>query len=127
MLFRSKRGAATLLVEEVSEAAIAILSKGGGTFPREILEQIHDLTADCDMPDEVRAKLFKAIGLALNAAADAASDDDASQIAGFAAACRAEALAAFQRALELNPAAGVKKNIEALERAIRKASAPAGA
>jgi hypothetical protein len=120
---RFKRDAATLLVEETSEAAIKALSKAGGTFPREILAEIEALTADRDMPDEVRAKLFKALGLALVAAADAATDDDTNQIAGFASACRAEALAAFQRAVELNPAAGVKKNIEALERAIRKAGA----
>lgn len=120
---RFKRDAATLLVEETSEAAIKALSKAGGTFPHEILAEIEELTAARDMPDEVRAKLFKAIGLALVAAADAASEDDTSQVAGFAPACRAEALTALQRAVELNPAVGVKKNIEALERALRKAAA----
>lgn len=121
---RFKRDAATLLVEETSEAAIKTLSQAGGSFPRQILTNIETLTSDRDMHDQVRAKLYKAIGLALVAEAEAATENDATAVAGFASACRAEALAAFQRAVELNPAAGVKKNIEALERALRKAGAP---
>ena len=117
---RFKRDAATLLVEEVSEAAIQTLSKDGGSFPREVLADIEALAGPRDMPDEVRAKLYKAIGLALVAAADSAADDDTNLIAGFAPACRADALAAFERALDLNPAVGVKKNIEALKRAVKK-------
>lgn len=117
---RFKRGAATLLVEETSEAAIKLLAKDGGSFPLPILQQIEELAAGRDMPDEVRAKLYKALGLALAAAADRTGEDDTTAVAGFAPSCRLEALKAFQRALDLNAAVGVKKNIEALERAIRK-------
>ncbi len=60
------------------------------------------LTAAADMPDEVRAKLHKITGLVLR---------DNKQ--------PADALAHLKRAMQLDCQAGVKKDIERLERELK--------
>lgn len=92
-----------LIAEEVADAALQAFSTGG-KFDLETLERTLALTREEDMPDEVRAKLYKAIGHALEAADR-----------------KEEALAALTEALRLHPKVGVKKDIEQLERAIRNA------
>ncbi len=61
---------------------------------------------DLDMPDQVKAKIHKAAGRAGVANGEPA----------------AETILAFKRALELDKNVGVKKDIEQLERAIKKAA-----
>ena len=125
---RFKRTPACYVTEEIAEASIAATtaaSSSGSTSPGTgfnvpALLQLEEITEGHDMPDEVRAKLHKAIGLELARQADAASPDDDTLIAGFVPASRTEALARLNRALALNGKAGVKKNIEALERALKK-------
>lgn len=112
---RFDRDAATFVTDQVSEAAIAAYDKaqpGEEAFPLQILAQVEDLVADADMHDQVKAKLQKAIGRAL--ATDAGEESRVRQ---------EECLKRYQRALELNPAAGVKKDIERLQSALKK-SAP---
>ena len=65
------------------------------------LTKVRELVANEDMPDEVRAKLHKSIGLAL----EPTSAEDA--------------LAALREAYRLHDKCGVKKDIERLERATR--------
>ncbi|UKD15451.1 phage terminase small subunit [Burkholderia aenigmatica] len=65
--------------------------------PSGLLAEVIDLTAPFDMVDQIRAKLFKAYGVALTAIAPDA------------------ALAAFRRAFELNDKIGVKRDIARLE------------
>lgn len=65
------------------------------------VETVAGLLADQDMPDQVRARLHKALGLA--------QSESQPQ----------EALAQFLRALQLDENVGVKKLIEQLERQIR--------
>lgn len=98
-----ERDLATVIAEEFAEAALADMSneKPGDTLQ---LRQVEALTARYDMPDQVRAKLFKAIGYSLQA-----SD-------------LVEALAALRRALELNDKAGVKKDIDRLEKQLAAAA-----
>lgn len=118
---RFKRTAATLVTEEIADAVLAGLDSGNPVADASaILFDLEATVAGHDMPDEVAAKLQKAIGRTLAAAADAASPDDANLIAGFVPATRTEALARLRRAIALDPRAGVKKNIEALERALKK-------
>ncbi|AXF25173.1 terminase [Burkholderia pyrrocinia] len=75
--------------------------------PSGLLADVIDLTAPFDMVDQIRAKLFKAYGVALTAV-----DPDA-------------ALAAFRRAFELNDKIGVKRDIARLEALLSgKESAP---
>ncbi len=75
--------------------------------PSFVLAEVIDLTAPFDMVDQIRAKLFKAYGLALTALAPEA------------------ALAALRRAFELNDKIGVKRDIARLETLLSgKESAP---
>lgn len=72
------------------------------------LQTTIDLTDGADVPDMVRARLHKVTGLTLRDAG-----------------MNAEALAQFQRAMQLDRNAGVRKEIERLERALKpKAEAP---
>ncbi|MDF3083665.1 phage terminase small subunit [Burkholderia sola] len=75
--------------------------------PSGLLADVIDLTAPFDMVDQIRAKLFKAYGVALTAVDPSA------------------ALAAFRRAFELNDKIGVKRDIARLETLLSgKESAP---
>jgi hypothetical protein len=66
------------------------------------------------MPDQVRAKLHKAIGLAFQAEAEAFDPEAESQRAGGKRALVDAALTHLTRALELDGSAGVKKAVERL-------------
>lgn len=89
-----KRDLPTTLVEEIADQA----SHPGNTVTAKQLLQAGALTADRDMPDEVKAKLHKAIGLALRDTAPA------------------QALEHLQRALQLNARCGVKNDVSKLEK-----------
>ncbi|MBB6243647.1 phage terminase small subunit [Rhodanobacter sp. MP1X3] len=90
-----QRDLATLVVEEIAERAGHADS---GNVTASQLLQVGQLTEGRDMPDEVRAKLHKAIGLALR---------DASP---------AQALDHLQRALQLNARLGIKTEITKLQK-----------
>ncbi len=116
---RYKRTAATVIAEEVADASLAnVAAVDHGT-----LIATRTLTDDQDMPDEVRAKLMKAIGRKLVAEADA-FDPDGDAGAGGKPALIAAALEALKRALSLDQRVGVKKDIETLERELTKLSPP---
>jgi hypothetical protein len=90
-----QRDLATLVVEEIAERAG--LADGGNVTAAQLL-QVGQLTDGRDMPDEVRAKLHKAIGLALR-------DESPAQ-----------ALDHLQRALQLNARLGIKTEITKLQK-----------
>lgn len=101
-----KRGTACVIAEETADIALK-----GGAVPCVVLQAVAGLTDGKDMPDEVRAKLHKAIGYALR---------DAGQLA--------EARERLAYALQLHDKAGVKKDIERLDTLIKNsAGAPEGA
>jgi hypothetical protein len=95
-----KRDLPTTLVEEIADQA----SHPGNTVTAAQLLQAGALTEGRDMPDEVKAKLHKAIGLAL---ADTAPH---------------QALEHLQRALQLNARAGVKQDIAKLQKQLAATS-----
>lgn len=96
-----------MLVEEVALAALR-LRDAGEPVDLALLLTTLSLTDGADVPDMVRARLHKVTGLTLR---------DIGQ--------NAEALAQFQRAMQLDRNAGVRKEIERLERALKpKAEAP---
>ncbi|EHF0276344.1 terminase endonuclease subunit [Salmonella enterica] len=96
-----------MLVEEVALAALR-LRDAGESVDLSWLQTTIDLTDGADVPDMVRARLHKVTGLTLR---------DAGQ--------NVEALSQFQRAMQLDRNAGVRKEIERLERALKpKAEAP---
>ncbi|MCZ3153672.1 phage terminase small subunit [Acinetobacter baumannii] len=55
------RSTATVIVEEIGNAA-RVAHKAGEDFSLETLEKAFELTAEHDMPDEVRAKLYVGLG-----------------------------------------------------------------
>jgi len=96
-----ERTLATAVAEEFAEAALAGL-KAEKQFDVEQLYKVADLTDKHDMPDVVRAKLYKAIGYALDAYPSLA-------------------LSYLRRALELHDKIGVKQDITRLEKAVNAA------
>lgn len=83
----------------------------------EILQGVMDLTLDKDMPDQVKAKLHKALGYALQnpelVPHHVPTDADRLEFA----------LKSFKAALALHDKIGVKKDIERLEREIKNSAA----
>ena len=102
----------TLLLDEVSEAAIA--GKLTGPDALAYLAKVDMLTQDHDAHDQARAKLHKAIGWACMGKTSA-NDADPKDLPPDVAAL---ALKHLRRAMELNDKVGVKKDIERLERAV---------
>lgn len=108
---RFERKTATLIAEEIAEVAMSRAATES-KIPAELLLKTYELTKDQDMYDQVRAKLHKAIGMAME------GEDQL-------------ALAAehYTRALELDERIGVKKLLEKVERAIKNSpeqAQPAG-
>lgn len=102
-----KRDVATVIAEEVALGVLRVYDQPGFdcSAMASVLIETDMLTRDRDMPDEVRARLHKALGYCLR---------DTQPV---------QALAELKRALELHDKAGVKKDIEQLERELKKTAA----
>lgn len=98
------RTAPYLLAEEVAESAIRAHSAGQALNAEHLLATL-TLTDEEDMPDQVRAKLHKSVGLVLR---DGGKPE--------------QGLTHLKRAFQLDSRSGVKKDIERLETALRKAA-----
>lgn len=112
-----KRSTGCLIAEEFADHALRL-----GTIPPEVTEQLqaaNELTAGEDMPDEVRAKLLKAIGYGLAKAAEADGAEDRPGLL-------TRALDALRQALGKHDKVGVKKDIERLEREVKNADPGTG-
>lgn len=119
---RIRRTAPTYVSEEIAESALKRLGQEPPMAADDTaimvrrLDDIADLVAGEDIFDEVRAKLEKAQGLAAVALA-AVTQPDADGPAGALAAVQDRALAHLDRALALNPKAGVKQVRDRLKKA----------
>ncbi|SEA50828.1 phage terminase small subunit [Variovorax sp. YR216] len=114
-----ERNLATVLIDEFGAAALG--GKMTIAEAREHLPQVIALTEELDAPDQARAKLHKAMGFALIGKTGPADVD-------FDAVSTPDARAALehlQRALALFDQVGVKKDIERLERRLKKPDVPA--
>ena len=112
---RFNRTAATILVDEICDPILVQVKADDTTDVTpylSVLDDVADFTADSDMPDVVRAKLCKARAFALR-------NGTTEQ--------QTIALALLRQALTLDAGAGVKKEIERLARAVKKAAAADGA
>lgn len=115
---RYNRTLPCLVVEEIATAAIA----APGSVDSDTLRTAI-LIAEGDMPDQVKAKIYRAMGESIAAEAEAFDPNAATARAGGKAALVDAALRALKRALELNAKVGVKKLIEQLEREAKKLAA----
>ncbi|MBF3604795.1 terminase, partial [Burkholderia pseudomallei] len=97
-----ERSLASLVAEQFADAALSSFLDGE-TFDAASLELVDDLTREADMHDQVRAKLYKALGYATQAAAPA------------------RALDYLRRAVALNDRVGVKKDIDRLTKQVEAA------
>lgn len=113
---RFKCSVATFLADEVAKAALGTEAD----VSLSILQHVSGLTADHDMHDEKRAKLHKALGRAYVDAADAYDPAADNAVAGGKHAWLDAALGQMKRALQLDKNAGVKKDIEKIERQLKE-------
>lgn len=95
-----ERTVPTVIVDEISDAALRE-QKDGKSFPLQILEEVHALTGELDMPDPARSKLHKALGQEYQ------SNNDL-----------APALEHYETALRLNEKIGVKRLIDEIKKEI---------
>lgn len=122
-----RRSPAALIRELVADAALDALAIAApddlNPFPIEVLQKVEEITALFDIVDIVSAKLNKALGLLFMRRARAIEGGETDGPAGGLRAAREEALKCLKRALELDKKIGVKKDIEAMERALSKSDA----
>lgn len=100
---RYQRNTGNLVAEEVAEFALKVEDDAEGQA--EVLGQVNrtvECFADADMHDQVKAKLFKALGYLQRDTGD-----------------KEAAVESLKRALELHDRVGVKKDIERLEKELK--------
>lgn len=110
-----KRSTAVVVAEEVADACIKDFA-AGSAIPLALLQQTIDITDGQDMPDEVKAKLYKALGFALLDESLVPSELP-TQLSRMQFA-----LDSLRTALALHDKVGVKKDIEKLERDIKNSA-----
>ena len=112
------RNLGTVLIDEIGAAALA------GKIPLldaiSVLPRVLDLTQELDAPDQARAKLYKAMGWVLIGKTGPADIDYEAVLRPIAI----NALKYLQRALDLWDQVGCKKDIERLERRLKKPDEP---
>ncbi len=107
---RFERTTGCLLAEEVANAALK-QQKAGEPFDRFVLTLAADITEAHDMPDQARAKLHLALGKAYLAELDEAAPN---------AEGLEEARANLARAIDLHSNCGGKKDLEQVQRLLKK-------
>ena len=103
---RYERTAATLIAEEVADTAIKLQEAGAGPSLGLLCAYLELLT-HCDIFDQVRAKLHKAVGRGC-----------------YAEGLKQQAAEHYRRAIELHDKVGIKKELEVLERELKKEQQP---
>lgn len=109
---RFNRTTGCVVAEEIAEAALRAL-KAGSDFDLAVTLQANELTASHDMPDAARAKLMLAIGrlYALKVKDDASGEDLGNLV---------NAKEYLTKAISLYSACGAKKDLERVERLLKK-------
>lgn len=100
---RFERNLACTIAEEIAETAARVIETETPVASSQ-LKAVLELTAECDMYDEARAKLLRQMGQAFEAEGELTA-----------------ALDAYQQALALNDKVGVKKFIEKVTRDLKNA------
>ncbi|WP_435954071.1 phage terminase small subunit [Dryocola sp. BD626] len=109
-----KRTTATVLVEEICDPILAAFKANPAKASVGIdnLNALNGITTHEDMPDQVRAKLFKVMGYTVRLNQDVESQQ--------------LARSHLQEAIRLNAKIGVARDIELLDRNIKKLTAASG-
>lgn len=109
---RFERNTACMLAEEIAEEAIKA-HKAGSTFSLSDLNRAAQLTAEHDMPDQARSKLHLALGRGYAWVAENDPEADQAEWAG-------HSKRELCRAIELHDKCGAKKDLERIERVLKK-------
>ncbi|WP_432239897.1 phage terminase small subunit [Herbaspirillum robiniae] len=118
---RYNRTLPTLLQDDFAGAALGGKFKDQPERAADLLQQVLAMTGNADTPDQARAKVHKALGLAL---LEMVNKVDAENITAESADYATAAMQNLNRAGELHQGAGVKKEIERLERRLKKFAEP---
>ncbi|MFJ2428495.1 terminase endonuclease subunit [Pseudomonas sp. NPDC087804] len=110
-----KRTTATLIAEEFADLAKRARD-GGEPVDVTSLNTVLEITTGQDMPDEVRAKLHKEIGLAQRLSIGEPPFSDEQLALGHTA------LEHMKRAMQLHDKVGIKKEMEKLERELKNST-----
>ncbi|MBT1266827.1 terminase endonuclease subunit [Pseudomonas sp. VS38] len=117
---RFERTTGTIVAEEIAEVALKA-QKAGGTFDLDLLLRTEQIAGDEDMPDQAKAKLHLALGKAY---AEKVSDEDPAENRLIVLGTLESAKTHLTRAIELNTSCGGKKDLERVERLLKKFAAP---
>jgi hypothetical protein len=120
---RYKRTVACFLAEDIADTSLG--QKDAVTHAQLLI--VLDLVKAADMPDQVKARLHKAIGRSWERKADAFDPTADTARAGGKAAFLTEALAHINRAFALDTNVGVRDDIKRLQRQLKKLCAEAEA
>lgn len=104
---RFERTTATIVAEQIANAALDAY-KQDLQFDYAVIDAAKNLTADKDMPDEVRAKLNFALAKAINPSEESALEQ------------LEQSAALFREAIRLHVRVGAIKDLERVERWIKK-------
>lgn len=118
---RFERTTGTIIAEEIAEVALKT-QKAGGTFDLDLLLRTEQITGEEDMPDQAKAKLHLALGKAFAAMVP---DDDSAENTLIITMNLDMAKLYLARAIELHTNCGGKKDLERVERLLKKHAAPA--
>lgn len=114
---RFARTTGCLIAEEVATAALNAY-KASEAFDMAVLERTLKITAEQDMPDQARAKLYLAMGKGLSVqVTDEGAEGNLVQLA--------EAKQFLSHAIALHSNCGGKKDLERVERLLKKHAEPA--
>jgi hypothetical protein len=109
-----ERSLGTALIDEFAQAALS--NKLVGDEALQLLPAVRELTDPLDAPDQARAKLYKALGYALIGKVNSNDVDlDKVELANVQ-----QAQPILERALALFDGVGVKKDIERIDRHLKK-------
>ena len=120
MADRFERTTGTIVAEEISEMALKT-QKAGGSFDLDLLLRTEQIAGQEDMPDQAKAKLHLALG---KACAEKVSDDETPETKVIAIGYLESAKNYLARAIELHTNCGGKKDLERVERLLKKYAAP---
>lgn len=119
-----QRDIPTMLLDEFAGAYLQGKLADEPALAAIVLEQVNELTKDKDTPDQARAKLYKALAYAQIAVIDLEnkeiSNDEKSPLSGTALALAKAANDNLHQAISLFAGVGVKKDIERLEKRLKK-------